>query len=553
MRDIPISVILSFPPPNYTNPVTRGPAILYVNGVLLVICTIFVLLRFYSRTFIKRSLGWDDLSLLLGYIFAVGLAANVMLANNVYYWNRHIWDIPLTSVHSLGKTAMAAKVLFTVAVTFIRMALLLFYYRLVKNTGMNWFKWVIHSAMAFNIAIFIAFTLLSIFQCQPIAAYWTLGESDKCLNEGRVTLGSGVINCIADLLTTLLPIPMVMRLNMPMGSRIGVSFLLSLGLTVTVAGVIRTYFIWKALIGTYDETWYSYPLWISAAVEVELGVITASIPPLRALVAFYYPSLRNPLSALSDRFDSFRSRGTANTTSGHSTNVTEPLSRKMYSMDSEKSPYPLSPMEKMEAIQRPATVGSAAPRGRDLQIFHRTTYEVKHTPRQPPFVTDAAPQLPGLAPVRGFMSPIMGSSREQTRSRSSMSHVFTRWISSNSSGQSETSHENSLAAQTAANLPQHPLRHDDGSRSRNLNSPMGYNDSRVQSPDPDAWPLQDSIISPARRPSTAEDQYSRVEIRRNPFAQQAQRSDRHRNILVLSPSLAEDSTESSMTDHFRRA
>jgi len=57
-----------------------------VNSIFLVLCTIFMSLRMYTRIWIVRTFGWDDASLLLGFIFAVGLAANVMLANNVYYW-----------------------------------------------------------------------------------------------------------------------------------------------------------------------------------------------------------------------------------------------------------------------------------------------------------------------------------------------------------------------------------------------------------------------------------------------------------------------------------
>jgi hypothetical protein len=61
---------------------------------------------------------------------------------------------------------------------------------------------------------------------------------------------------------------------MPRKQRIGVCILLCLGFIVTIAGVIRTYFIWKGLMATYDETWYSYPLWIAATVEVDLAVVS---------------------------------------------------------------------------------------------------------------------------------------------------------------------------------------------------------------------------------------------------------------------------------------
>ena len=65
----------------------------------------------------------------------------------------------------LGKTAIAAKELFTVAATFIRMALLLSYYRLVADTNMRPMRWALHCTVVFNFAVFIAVTFLTIFQC----------------------------------------------------------------------------------------------------------------------------------------------------------------------------------------------------------------------------------------------------------------------------------------------------------------------------------------------------------------------------------------------------
>lgn len=100
----------------------------------------------------------------------------------------------------------------------------------------------------------------------------------KCLDEGTALMISGIINCVADLWTTLLPIPLVMRLKMPLRERIGVCVLLSLGIIVTVAGIMRTYYIWQSLINSWDETWFSYPLWICAAVEIDVAVVSPIHP-----------------------------------------------------------------------------------------------------------------------------------------------------------------------------------------------------------------------------------------------------------------------------------
>lgn len=60
---------------------------------------------------------------------------------------------------------------------------------------------------------------------------------------------------------------------MPRRQRFAVAVLFGLGLIVTVAGIVRTWYIYRSLFGEYDQTWYAYPLWIAAAIEIDLGVV----------------------------------------------------------------------------------------------------------------------------------------------------------------------------------------------------------------------------------------------------------------------------------------
>jgi hypothetical protein len=56
----PLSVLASWPTPNYIDPVTRGPGLLIVNIVFSALAFIVVALRLYTRVWITRSLGMDD-------------------------------------------------------------------------------------------------------------------------------------------------------------------------------------------------------------------------------------------------------------------------------------------------------------------------------------------------------------------------------------------------------------------------------------------------------------------------------------------------------------
>jgi hypothetical protein len=82
-----------------------------------------------------------------------------------------------------------------------------------------------------------------------------------------------IINCIADLLITCLPIPLVLQLNIPLKTRLGVLALFCVGFIVLIASALRTYYYYNSNINSYDLTWDAYPLWIASALEVNVGLV----------------------------------------------------------------------------------------------------------------------------------------------------------------------------------------------------------------------------------------------------------------------------------------
>jgi hypothetical protein len=62
------STLLSWPYPNYTNPVTRGPEIFIISGVFTTLSTTAVILRLYARLFVRRWFGLDDVFVILGWV-----------------------------------------------------------------------------------------------------------------------------------------------------------------------------------------------------------------------------------------------------------------------------------------------------------------------------------------------------------------------------------------------------------------------------------------------------------------------------------------------------
>jgi hypothetical protein len=165
MREVPLSVYLHWPAPNYNNPTTRGDALLTTNIIFILLVTLSIGIRLYSRMLVKHQSGIDDIMIVLAYISTIGMTAVVLLANRDYGWNRHMWDVEVGMIEHANIIAFTAKIMFTLASSFTRLSLIFLYYRLIKDTQFRWYAITLHISLAFNVCILISFVLLVVFTC----------------------------------------------------------------------------------------------------------------------------------------------------------------------------------------------------------------------------------------------------------------------------------------------------------------------------------------------------------------------------------------------------
>lgn len=64
----PPEVLLSWPLPNYVNPVTRGDAALIVNIVTMAVAAVVTCLRVYTRLRITYTPGLDDILIVISLV-----------------------------------------------------------------------------------------------------------------------------------------------------------------------------------------------------------------------------------------------------------------------------------------------------------------------------------------------------------------------------------------------------------------------------------------------------------------------------------------------------
>ena len=228
--------------------------------------------------------------------FAIGMCVVNSMAAQDWGWDRHIWDIPMSWLPTVQKLNLSFQTLFSVSSSFTKLSLLWFCKRLLGAGSKGLYRtyyFVLVGAMTFVAVCCALFELISIFQCRPIRAYWELEPKypHTCLNDGAVVFSASLINVITDFMCTVVPMPLIWNLKLPARQRIAVMSIFGLGIVVNVAGAIRTAYVYESMIATYDATWMGWPILLSAAIEINLGLVCildtlALLQPQKANTAF---------------------------------------------------------------------------------------------------------------------------------------------------------------------------------------------------------------------------------------------------------------------------
>ncbi|KAB8301447.1 hypothetical protein EYC80_003313 [Monilinia laxa] len=303
MQQPPAWVVASWPKPNYINPETHGWENVILNVVLYTILCCFLVLRIWTRTRLRASFGADDVMILLAMVPTTAFFVLSLLADLKFMWTRHQYDIPLSHVEFGLKMVLIIEVMFAAACTFTKLSMLMLVRRMLTSASMFWRRVTLAAICIVGLQGGL-FCIVLVFQCRPPQDYWrlTLDPQPNCIDQSSTLLLAGVVNTLTDFLVVILPIRTVYSTNLPRRQQFLVSLLFILGLLSCFAGIVRTYYMY-VVTQVWDQVWASYPVWISAAVELYIGIICTSIPATKAFFVTYIPKLFSSHTSRTTRTD----------------------------------------------------------------------------------------------------------------------------------------------------------------------------------------------------------------------------------------------------------
>ncbi|KAF5621504.1 monocarboxylate transporter 8 [Fusarium tjaetaba] len=199
----------------------------------------------------------------------------------------HAWEMPIDVFEKHMLSSYIAAPAFIICNGLTKSSLLTFY---LQVSPQRWFRRAIFATIAFVVLYTIIIASLLLFGCQPRETAWDpyLFASGKCIDYAVMYIIIAVANIISDIVLFAIPMPMIVRLKMPLGQKIGLGIMLGIATITVTTSIIRMIYL-PSLLGALDIPWIAAPANVWSFVEVNLFIICGCMPTFRKFFKRFAP------------------------------------------------------------------------------------------------------------------------------------------------------------------------------------------------------------------------------------------------------------------------
>ncbi|KAF5635816.1 CFEM domain protein [Fusarium sp. NRRL 52700] len=243
----------------------RTTLVWVIGIVFLILGLIGFGLRVMARVFVvKQTWGSDDWVMLFAVCLMIPLNALSVQISHVGL-GKDIWNVHPDDITDFLYLFYWDELLYLGALPVTKISILLFYLKVFPGKNIRLACWIF---IGLNVAYFITFELISIFQCRPIEGAWRAWDKEfeaKCNNINLQGWFAAILNIILDVGTMVIPLKELYGLSMSLKKKIQLMLMFS--------------------VEDYVEIGY----W--STIEVPVGIICACMPAIRALFGIIFPKV----------------------------------------------------------------------------------------------------------------------------------------------------------------------------------------------------------------------------------------------------------------------
>ncbi|KAF1978392.1 hypothetical protein BU23DRAFT_651081, partial [Bimuria novae-zelandiae CBS 107.79] len=207
-----------------------------------------------------------------------------------YGFGKHLWNVEATELPGYLQQLVAMSVTYFWTPTLTKLSVLTLIHQVYQAKWGKITAWIVGICI---VIYTIVLTVLVTGPCDP------LHGSVECLTHAGT--GHAALNIISDVLVIILPIPLVYQLQMPLRQKISVGILMTLGSLCVVASIGRTAFVADIQNNT-DITWCQARVGVWSAIELNVGILGASLARLKPFVQRFFPSLSRTIISSGNKY-----------------------------------------------------------------------------------------------------------------------------------------------------------------------------------------------------------------------------------------------------------
>ncbi|USP81674.1 hypothetical protein yc1106_08948 [Curvularia clavata] len=261
----------------------RGREAVIISSIFTGLALIIVILRLYTRLYIIRAAGIEDLGIALAMLCSIGLTICIGI-QACYGMGKHIADVTPRDMTIFLRAFWSSLMVYYLSLGLTKGSMLLQYRRIFPPRAFQIANWTV---MAVVICYTFWTVFSSIFACVPVRAFWTK-EKANCINQFAMWFTNAAINILTDFAIILLPIPVIRSLNLGKRQKIGLISIFAVGGFVCIVSILRLQSL-VAISNSSDQTYDNPPAATWSSVETNVGIICACLPLLRPLLTKYFP------------------------------------------------------------------------------------------------------------------------------------------------------------------------------------------------------------------------------------------------------------------------
>ncbi|CAN8106570.1 unnamed protein product [Discula destructiva] len=207
---------------------------------------------------------------------------------------RHVWSLTAVEVIHVSRFVFFNSIISLLGIWAAKVSIILLYAR-IFSTNDKIFRRCLYGAFITTTLVNVTIISLILASCRPVSFFWEKagGEGEgACIDISAGSIASATFNVAVDSFLLILPVPKIMKLQMPLRRRLTVVAVFLLGGVACALGMVRLYLVATTEEPQLDFTWFLGPVSLFWALDPALVVMASCMPSLLPLWSWTVEKIR---------------------------------------------------------------------------------------------------------------------------------------------------------------------------------------------------------------------------------------------------------------------